>query len=224
MAEAKNYFAWQSRLVLPEIGQRVVEVGCGTGNFTQFLLDRELVVALDVEPVCIERVIQRYPAQRNLEAHAWGATSQEFGTLAHYAPDSCVCLNVLEHVDDDRRAVQAMASVIVPGGSIVLLLPAFPSLYGPVDRNLRHVRRYRKQDAMALSETAGLRVRKMRFMNSLGMLGWWANAHVLRLQANPRWEIALFDRIVAPVLSRLEAAVPPPFGQSLFVVLEKPCR
>ena len=43
MAHAKNYFAWQARLVLPELGQRGLEVGCGIGNFTQTLLDREAI-------------------------------------------------------------------------------------------------------------------------------------------------------------------------------------
>lgn len=224
MARAKNYFAWQGRLVRPEIGQRIIEVGCGTGNFTGMLLDRELVVALDVEPVCVERLLDRYPGRRNLEARALSATSVEFAALARLQPDSCVCLNVLEHVEDDQRAVEAMASILVPGGSIVLLLPAYPSLRGPIDHNLGHFRRYVPSDARRLADAAGLRIRKMRFMNSVGLFAWWANAHMFRLQAIPQWQIVFFDTIIAPVLSRLEAIVPPLFGQSLFVVLEKPCR
>ena len=53
MAKARNYFAWQGRLVMPELGQRVVEVGCGIGNFTGMLLDREMVVSLDIEPQAV---------------------------------------------------------------------------------------------------------------------------------------------------------------------------
>ena len=223
MSKAKNYFAWQARLVRREIGRRVIEVGCGIGNFTRMLLDRDAVVALDVEPACVERLLQRYPNQPNLQAHSFGAASPEFARLASLQPDSCVCLNVLEHVADDRRAVAAMADVLIPGGSVVLLLPAFPSLEGPIDRNLGHFRRYHSTDVYALAKAAGLRIRKMHFMNCVGLCGWWANAHLLRLEANPEWQIALFDNLLVPLLSRLEAIVPPPFGQSLFVVLEKPC-
>ena len=71
MAQAKNYFAWQGRLVTPELGRRVVEVGCGLGNFTGMLLDREAVIALDVEPDCIQRLKERYPNQPNLLAFIW---------------------------------------------------------------------------------------------------------------------------------------------------------
>ena len=35
MSRAANYFEWQSRLVLPELGRRVIEIGCGIGNFTR---------------------------------------------------------------------------------------------------------------------------------------------------------------------------------------------
>src|ERR1700734_3346431 len=78
MAQARNYFAWQSRLVGPELGRRVVEVGCGLGNFTRTLLDREAVIALDGERDCIERLVERYPNQPNLHAFVCDAASDEF--------------------------------------------------------------------------------------------------------------------------------------------------
>ena len=39
MAKAANYFAWQHRLVTRELGRRVIEIGCGIGNFTRLILD-----------------------------------------------------------------------------------------------------------------------------------------------------------------------------------------
>ena len=48
MTRAKNYFAWQHRLVIRELGQRVIEIGCGIGNFTSLMLDREAVVGVDI--------------------------------------------------------------------------------------------------------------------------------------------------------------------------------
>src|SRR5580704_13965811 len=60
MRRAKNYFAWQHRLIRKELGRRVLEVGCGVGNFTAMLLDRDAVVAVDVQPECIEQLKLRY--------------------------------------------------------------------------------------------------------------------------------------------------------------------
>lgn len=187
-AKAKNYFAWQRHLVRPEIGQRVIEVGCGTGNFTGMLLDRQAVVALDAEPLCIKRLLECYPQPHNVQAYPFDATSPRFHGLARFRPDSCVCLNVLEHIEHDAQAMRAMASVLVPGGRLFCCCPRF----------------------------------RLHFINFIGFFGWWANARVFRLQVHPEWQIAFFDRLIATVLSRAEAVVHPPFGQSLFAVFEKP--
>ncbi|MGA3238855.1 MAG: methyltransferase domain-containing protein [Bryobacteraceae bacterium] len=222
MAKARNYFAWQGRLVMPELGQRVVEVGCGTGNFTGMLLDREMVVSIDIEPDCVERLQARYPNRPNLYTTCCDAGSAEFADLRRFRPDSCVCLNSLEHIEDDRGALAAMASITEPGGAIVLIVPAFEALYGPLDHNLGHYRRYTRQSMADLAAAAGLEVKTARYMNVAGFFGWWANSHLFRRESQSSGQIEFFDRFVAPIASRVEAAVPPPFGQSLFVALRKP--
>jgi len=222
MSKAKNYFAWQNRLVRKELGRRVLEVGCGLGNFTGTILDRDAVIAVDVEPQCIQRLKRRYGDRDNLYAFVCGVLDPEFHKVARFCPDCCVCLNVLEHIEDDAAALKAMASVLVPGGVIVLLLPAFPSLYGPIDKNLGHYRRYSRGAIRSLADRTGLRVRKAHYANLVGFFGWWTNAHILKREAQSERQIEAFDRYVVPLLSRVEGLVRPPFGQSLFVVLEKP--
>src|SRR5206468_2955749 len=118
------------RLVTRELGQRVVEVGSGLGNFTAMLLDREAVIAVDKEPECIERLKDRFPRRKNLRALVSEVGDAAFFDLARFRPDSCVCLNVLEHIQDDCTALRAMASILPSGGVIVLLVPAFQALYG----------------------------------------------------------------------------------------------
>jgi SAM-dependent methyltransferase len=222
MSRAANYVAWQTRLVHSELGQRVLEVGCGVGNFTGTLLDREAVIAIDVEPACIWRLQQRYAGMANLHAFVCDVAGPKFRELAQFRPDSCVCLNVLEHTQDDLSSLKAIASVLVPGGNVVLIVPAFQALYGPIDRNLGHFRRYSRGTLDRLAQRAGLRVRKAHYSNCLGFFGWWMNAHVLKRQAQSEQQIEIFDRYLVPVISAIEAAIPPPFGQSLVAVLERP--
>ena len=221
MAAAKNYFAWQARLVTRELGRRVLEVGCGVGNFTGLLLDREAVIAVDAEPGCIERLRKRYRSCANLRAFVCDAGTDAFAEVARYLPDSCVCLNVLEHIEDDVAALRRMAAALTPGGVIVLIVPAFPSLYGPIDRNLGHYRRYGRASIRQAAEAAGLRVRSARYMNVCGFFGWWANSHVFRREAQSVRQIRIFDRWVVPWQARMESLAPPPFGQSLLVVLDR---
>lgn len=217
MTRAKNYFAWQARLVLPELGRRVLEIGCGIGNFTELLAGREAVVAVDQSAHCIGLLKARCP---NVHAFALDASGESLLDLARFRLDSCVLLNVLEHIENDRETLQRIASILPRRGVIVVLAPAFPSLYGPIDRNLGHYRRYSRTSIARLAHGAGLEVRKMRHVNALGFFGWWTNAHVLKRQAQSESQIELFDRLV-PVVSRLESMVAPPFGQSLLAVLQK---
>jgi len=218
MSAARNYFAWQARLVKPEIGRRVVEVGCGIGNFTQAMLDREAVLGVDIDGECLETWRSRYP---HLIPMLADVTNLPMDELGRFQPDSCVCLNVLEHVDDDAAALRAMASALPADGVIVLLVPAFQSLQGAIDRNLGHRRRYTRDSMTRLAAGAGLRIRKLRYMNLAGFFGWWLNARVLKREAHSKAQIAFADRIAIPLTSRLEALIAPPFGQSLFCVLTK---
>ncbi len=227
MARARNYFAWQARLLKPEVGRRVVEVGCGTGNFTGLLLDPEFlnceyVIALDKEPACVERLCRRFPGQGNLHTLVSSPGTREFADLARFSADCCVCLNVLEHIEDDAGALRSMAAIIPRGGRIVLMVPAFPALLGPIDRNSGHYRRYTRRSLRALADRTGLMVRRISFMNAVGFFGWWVNARLLKKESQSAGQIEFFDRWLVPAISRVEALRPPPFGQSLIAVLSRP--
>jgi SAM-dependent methyltransferase len=221
MSLARNYFAWQGRLIEPELGQRVLEVGCGTGNFTSRILQREAVIAIDIEPACVERLRRRFPDQPNLQTLVAAPGDPAFAGLRQYHPDCCVCLNVLEHIEDDAGALRQMSSVLPCGGIVVLMVPAFTALYGPIDRNLGHYRRYTSKSVSQVAARANLRVVKIRYMNAVGFFGWWANARLFRREKQSAIQIAAFDRWIVPAVSTLESYFPPPFGQSLIAVLQK---
>lgn len=221
MAAARNYFAWQYRLAAKDLGQRVVEVGCGTGNFTGFLLERSSVIAVDTEPECVRRVRLRYPDEPRLHVECCGPPGADFLELRRFEPDSCVCLNVIEHIGRDVDALAAMASILPSQAPIVLLAPAFEALYGPIDYQLGHYRRYTKRSLSLAARAAGLDVVSARYLNLPGFFGWWANSRVFRRKAQSAAQISLFDRFAVPVTSLIEDIVPPPFGQSVLATLRK---
>ncbi|HEX5430991.1 MAG TPA: class I SAM-dependent methyltransferase [Bryobacteraceae bacterium] len=220
MQRAERYFAWQARLAKQQLGRRVIEVGCGAGNFTRHLVDREWTTGLDIVEECLAQARARFQRHGNVQFLRLDVQDPRFCELKTLRPDSIACLNVLEHIRDDRLALEHMRAVLDRGGRAVFLLPAFESLYGPIDHNLGHFRRYSKGSWRTLAESAGFRVKLARYFNSIGFFGWWANARIFRKEAQSPSQIEIFDRAVVPVLSRLESWIEPCFGQSIFTVIE----
>jgi 2-polyprenyl-3-methyl-5-hydroxy-6-metoxy-1,4-benzoquinol methylase len=83
-------------------------------------------------------------------------------------PFDLICLfDVLEHIDDDRSALAALASLLKPGGSLLISVPAYQWLWGPHDESLHHKRRYRQGDLVRLCGETGLEVVRSTYFNSL---------------------------------------------------------
>lgn len=221
MSRATRYFAWQAATAKVHLGRRVIEAGCGIGNFTRYLTDRELVVSLDVVEECVERNRAHFASYPQMQFRWLDVQDPAFLDLRSLRPDTIVCLNVLEHVRDDRLALKHMHHVLVPGGRAIFLLPAFEALYGQIDSNLGHFRRYSKSGWRKMAEETGFRVTHLRYFNFAGFFGSWINAHILRLQAHSAAQIRIYETLLVPVQSRIERLISPPIGQSIFTVIEK---
>ena len=221
MQAARNYFRWQSRMAEAGLGERVLEVGCGMGNFSDHLRDREQVIGIDVDENCVARWKERFANRSHYIGFLLNAESPEFRDLKRYAIDSIVCLNVLEHIENHELVLRQMWELLPPGGRVVLMVPAFESLYGEIDAKLGHYRRYTRTSLAAVAESAGFGIRRLKYMNFIGFFGWWANAKIFKRSENSARQIAFFDSYVVPLQSRLEQWISPPVGQSLIATLEK---
>ena len=134
--------------------------------------------------------------------------------------DTIVCMNVLEHIEDDAGTLADFCRVLQPGGHLALLVPAMPALYGSLDENLRHYRRYEKGGLATLVGRAGFTVESVRYLNRPGVLGWWLNSRVLKRRVLPKRQLGAFKWIM-PLL-RAEEKTEPSFGMSLLVLARKP--
>jgi ubiquinone/menaquinone biosynthesis C-methylase UbiE len=221
MASARNYRNWMFRQIAPYVGERILEVGCGIGNFTSLLMDRELVVATDVYAPCVNYMKTRLGGSPKVIPIELDISDPAALELAGHEFDTVICLNVLEHVEDDLRALSHMQSVLRPGGRLVLLVPAFQFLYGTVDESLDHYRRYNRKTLLPRMRAAGFQVERSFYMNVIGMGGWFLNNRILKRREENAGQIEMFDRYIAPLAERVEKIIPPPFGLSLIAIGQK---
>ena len=221
MEKLAPYNAWLHARFDAALGRRVLEVGSGVGNQTRFFVDRERVVASDVEVHYVRELKGRFGNRSNLRigSYRFPLTRPDRDELCRETLDTVVCLNVLEHIEDDRATLKDFASVLPKGGRLVLLVPSLKALSGTLDVHLHHFRRYEKDELLRLVSEAGFEVEKVRFLNRPGALGWWLNSKVLKRKVLPKGQLAAF-RWILPLL-RLEEKVEPSFGMSLLVLARK---
>lgn len=219
LRNAKRYNDWVWSLLDPHVGDRVLEVGCGVGNFTHYLRQRDYVLATDNNEQYLEMLRGAVEHLDHIEVENIDWENADFEALRAHHFDTVLCLNVLEHIDDDRGALAAFAAILPHEGRLVLQVPAMQSIYGEIDRAIGHFRRYESAPLRRLLEEAGFEVEDLRYFNVPGILGWYINAVLLGRSTVPGLQARLVNWLV-PIL-RLEQKLSPPVGMALIAVGRK---
>ena len=218
------YMRWQLEQFEPFLGERLLEVGCGVGSILAQLRPREFVMGVDVEDELIAYARQRFANGQHHEFASLDISSHSIESrsmLKGRRFDTIICINVLEHVQDDVSAVAAMADVVEPGGAVAILVPAHPALFGQYDQMEGHFRRYSRQGLRTLIEGTGLDVVRLHRFNMLGAAGWWFQYRLLKKRIHGQGHFKTLQAML-PVLKALEARIKPPIGLSLIAVARKP--
>jgi SAM-dependent methyltransferase len=217
-ANTPNLNRWIFDRLSPWVGRRVLEVGAGLGTITALMLDRELVVATEIEDEFLAKLRAVMAGRPNVTVERLDLNHVPADALRAHRLDTVICVNVLEHVDNDLAALAGLRASVVPGGRLCLYVPALPWLYGTIDKGLLHFRRYGRGELAGRLRDAGWRILHMSYMNLLGIPGWFLNSRVLRRKLLPVKQVALYDKLT-PLL-RVEDRIPLPIGMSLVAVGE----
>lgn len=218
---ARPYFEWQFRQFEPYLGARVADVGCGVGNFGPFLRDRELYLGVDPDAQLTDELLREFGGSAAVEILNADVTAPEtVECLRKKRVDSILCVNVIEHIEDDRAAVANMVEALPGGGHLCLLVPAGPWLFGSLDEADGHHRRYAKRRWQRALQRGPVDVLTVHHFNAFGALGWFVKGRLLRERRHADANFRGMN-LLLPLLSRLEAAWAPPFGLSLIAVLRR---
>jgi SAM-dependent methyltransferase len=211
---AINWRKYWISLVGPYVSGDVAEIGAGLGANTLLIYrcgvrsilciepDEKLAARLDAKVCAIEGVTTSVGSIRNLSGHAF---------------DSIVYIDVLEHVEDDKSELERACLLLRPSGRLIVLAPAHQALYSPFDRAIGHYRRY---DRASLRSCAPqwLRLEKMAYLDSVGLLASAMNRFVLRQSAPTLQQILLWDRVMIPASTFLDRILLHRFGKSIMAV------
>lgn len=220
----RKYNSWLASHFIPWLRGDVIEIGSGIGSLAQYYDIGSVRSAFltDISPSMLRRLEDRFGAHpkchiRELDILAPSGLPADM--LARF--DCLICLNVLEHIEDDRQALVRMYDMLKPGGRLLLLVPALPLLYGSIDKAAGHFRRYSKKGLLALTSAFGFETINSYYVNFFGILTWFLSSRILLRQNIPPSGCRALDKVV-PFLRFLESGPKPPIGQSLVYVGTRP--
>jgi len=207
------------RVVGSLAAKRLLDVGAGSGFFSRHLLERtpaESALCVDIG----------YPVDRD-DSVAGKPVRYRRDT----GPTDCdlvLMMDVLEHVDDDRRLVRHYAGKVPTGAHFLVTVPAFDFLWSGHDVFLEHKRRYRLPAIETVLRDAGLTI--VRGSYYFGLVFPLAAAVRLadRNTTEPRSSLKKQGALTNAVLTGICAAELPLFpwnrlaGLSCFVLAKKP--
>lgn len=217
MSQAQAYNKWSMEKFKGFLKGKIIEVGCGIGNFTSTLSQYGEVVGIDVEQEFILNFKKNDNA--NIEV-GYGDIEKAKYFFKNIYFDTAVCINVLEHIKDDNKALENLYLLLKENGYLILLVPIHQFLFGEIDKSIGHLRRYDPDKLKRKLKDLGFTIVKSTKLNFLGAFGWFVAGRILKKRQVNRGKIKLFN-LISPFLLFLENIIEPPIGTSVLIVARK---
>jgi SAM-dependent methyltransferase len=214
----KRYFRSQLK---PFIGGVVAEIGAGVGGTTAVLSELPHSRWYAVEPDArLLGSIEKLQRQGRLPPTVQPLT----GGLEALTPlggvETILYVDVLEHIADDKGQLEEAANHLRPGGRLIVLSPAYQSLFTAFDAAIGHHRRYTKRALRDISPPS-LKIEEAFYLDSIGVLASLANKFALHEAQPTLSQILFWDRVVIPLSMVADRFFLRSFGRSVIMVWQK---
>ena len=210
----EHYNRWLVGNFSAYFGKTILEIGSGQGTLSKLLPSKAIVVLSDIVPEYLsglKKIFTDPVIKLDIEKEA---PTKLVGKM-----DTIFSSNVFEHIKEDEQAFENCFQLLEVGGRLLLFVPARPEIYGKLDTDMGHYRRYVKSELVARAETAGFHVLDCNYANLLGYFLWWGRGKLSSAKSDSRYAY-FFDKFIVPLMY-LEKYVYPPFGQSLVLIAQK---
>ena len=197
LSAAPRFNRWMADTIRPFVRRRVLELGAGIGNLTGALVvGRERYAATDINAEHLARIKSRFVHRLNLEAHFCDLTRAADFEPFRNDMDTVICVNVLEHIENDRAGLANIFSALAPGGRAIVLVPEGQSAFGTIDEALGHFRRYSEAELSGKMQQAGFEVERILRFNRVSRPAWFVSGRILKRTSLEWNQMRLYDRFV----------------------------
>jgi SAM-dependent methyltransferase len=225
MSFAVKYHRWMLDEFRPFIGKDIVEVGAGSGSFSEMLLDTSPERLSLVEPSemfeSLKLILAKEVDRTDIQCFNAIFCNAAAEIVSSGKPDTIIYVNVLEHIEDDVAELKLIMESLQPGGHALIFVPAMPSLMSDFDRAIGHFRRYRKTELERKAGDAGFEIVKSKYFDVAGIAPWLVKYRMLRSKTMSGGAVSAYDNLVVPFMRRVESIIAPPIGKNILLVARK---
>jgi 2-polyprenyl-3-methyl-5-hydroxy-6-metoxy-1,4-benzoquinol methylase len=216
---AKNFNHWMYKTIVSHCSGNILEIGSGIGNIsTHFLENGHDIVLSDIREnyrsILADKFMAYQPQIIDLDMVHTDFDNHYRHLLNTF--DTVYALNVVEHIEDDRGAIRNAKKLLRKGGKMIILVPAFNTLYNGIDRSLEHYRRYTIKTLTNIMSPE-LSIIHQRYFNFLGILGWVVMGGVFKRSDIKSNQTRVYEMLL-PVAKGLDSIFKHFFGLSVIVV------
>jgi hypothetical protein len=194
--------------IKPYLGNRIVELGAGRGNLSRFLRRHGHFLATDYRADYLTELQDHWGYSDSFQVAALDLTQpRDFEVLRGFAPDTVVCMNVLEHIQDDQAVLTHLYQVLPDRTRLVFLVPFDPKLISEFDRQIGHVRRYQAGELEDKMARAGFSVERQFYFNKAGVCAWWFGNRLCHQRTITLWQLRVYN-LFTPIFRLLDGVLP----------------
>lgn len=219
---ADRFNRWMYDTIKPFCHGRILEIGGGIGNISQcFLTDGEELVISELQDEYCQILKNKFDGYTNLkEVIAMDIVDPDFD-IKYFSLfgsfDTIFALNVVEHIADDQKALANCRKLLKKNGNIIILVPAFQTLFNHFDVALGHFRRYTAKTLLPVFKANEYSVIHQQYFNSIGIAGWWVSGNLLKKKVIPEGQMKIYNFFV-PVFRIIDRITHRWFGLSVVMV------
>jgi len=221
LSGTSNYYDWIMETLAPFVRGHVIEFGAGTGTISERLaplLDELTLVEPSSELAATLRT--KFRGRPTIKV-VYSTLEDHCAKIADATVDAIVMVNVLEHIEDDRRALAELLRILRPGGSLLVFVPALQGLMSKLDLMFGHFRRYSRRELTQKVMEGDAEIVLCRYFDFFGTFPWFILNRVMGATTfNPRL-VRIHDRFVVPLSRAAERLVSPPLGKNVILVARK---
>ena len=169
-ARLNSFYRWITENFRPYLRGHGAEIGAGIGTYSEYLRPHfDTLDVIEPSPGQHEALLAKFADDASVRIYS--ETIERYQTrVGENAIDAVCMVNVLEHIEEDERALAVLNRLIGNGGHLCIFVPAMPFLYSKFDESIGHFRRYTKPELVGKFEAAGFEVVDVKYMDMIGIL------------------------------------------------------